>query len=230
MIDRQRMNGVATDATGTSSGAELLAAWREAVANEIAALEADNDATPLQPELEQAYKAARDHLVQVAAAAWAEPVRGAAGLRVRAEIAQHALWANYYGDGLRRFEAILAGEQPKEGGAASLGRFEERAIAELIRAVLWTAEPTRAAPTIPEAGDVADLVDRAKGGLMTLRTLWNTHATMPAPAPDAVFSFATSMKFTTDAIEGLLDDIAEAVAAASADRDAASEGTAEPSA
>jgi hypothetical protein len=74
---------------------------------------------------------------------------------------------------------------------------------------------------------VEDLVDRAKCGLMTLRTLWNAHATMPTPAPDAVFSFATSMEFTTDAIEGLLDDIAEAVAPASAGRATAGEGKAE---
>jgi hypothetical protein len=73
-----------------------------------------------------------------------------------------------------------------------------------------------------EAHDLDDLVERARGGLMTLRTLWNTHAVLPGGVlPESSVAFAASMEFVVDSIEAVLDEIADLAAATNARGDAA---------
>src|SRR5690606_37269374 len=94
------------------------------------------------------------------------------------------------------------------------GTFDERAIAELVRAVLWAGPALSRAGGQPRAsGDVRDLIDRAKAGLLTLQTLWNSHAAVPSEYPAESFAFATSMEFTIDTLGTLIEEIAKAVGA-----------------
>ena len=123
---------------------KALAAWRQAVATATAAMQASNNVPP-DPDLERADRQASERVRQLAREAWAMPVSGPGALRLRAEIAKHALWA--YDDGLRRFEAVLAGEDAKDG--LELGPFHERAVAELVRAILWAGEAGPAAAKPP---------------------------------------------------------------------------------
>jgi hypothetical protein len=72
--------------------------------------------------------------------------------------------------------------------------------------------------------DLDDLVERARGGLMTLRTLWNTHAVLPGGVlPESSVAFAASMEFVVDSIEAVLDEIAEVAATNAAGDTAAGE-------
>jgi hypothetical protein len=229
-------------ADDTAATARLLADWRKAVASEIAALEATN-AAPSDQDAGRAWDDALTRVRALGREAWARPVSGPADLRLRAEIAQHCLWSNYYEvDGTRRFEAVLNGK-PDEN-RASLGPFDERAVAELVKAVLWTVRATaaRTEPAVVAAGTledggravawglVEDLTEQAKVGLMTLRTLWNSHASVPlAERPGAVSAFGPSMEFVVDGVEALLDEIAVAVApAAGAPRKADETGAPPP--
>jgi hypothetical protein len=199
--------------------ARLLADWREAVAKEIAALEVAN-AAPSDQAAGRAYEDALTRCRTLAREAWARPVAGPADLRMRAEIAQHCLWSNYYEvDGTRRFEAVLSG-QPAEN-RMDLGPFDERAVAELVKAVMWsTALWSAAAVAAPaadahdaeaddddaatiakgRAADVATLIQRAKAGLSTLGTLWDVNASR------------AQMQFAVCSLECLLDDIADLAA------------------
>jgi hypothetical protein len=214
-------------AQGAADNARLLADWRKAVAREIAALEATN-AAPADQHASRAWDAALARVRALAREAWARPVSGLADLRLRAEIAQHCLWSNYYEvDGTRRFEAVLNG-QPDEN-RMSLGSFDERAVAELVKAVLWTlndARPNGIAPggkgthggggqSLPW-GEVEDLADRAKAGVGALRTLWDLHDAGAPPAEAA--ASATSVDFCIDSIEALLDRMRERLAAAPGSR------------
>ena len=131
---------------GADDQVRLLAEWREAVTKEIAALEAAND-TPPNADADRAYREALGRMRDLAAEAWARPVAAWADVRLRAEIVHHGLWANYYGDGTRRFEAVLAG-QPA-GDQLTLGTFDERAVAELLKAILWAGEAGPAAAKPP---------------------------------------------------------------------------------
>ena len=127
--------------------ARLLAAWRAAVPPEIAALEASNDIPP-DAEVERTYQNALGRMRDSAAEAWGRPVAAWGDVRLRAEIVHHALYADYYGDGSRRFEAVLAGKQPAED-QLTLGTFDERAVAELVKAILWAGEAGPAAAKPP---------------------------------------------------------------------------------
>jgi hypothetical protein len=122
----------------------LLQQWRATVPEEIAALEASNDVPP-GGEPERAYREVIGRMRGLAQAAWALPVLGWPDIRLRAEIVHHALWADYYGDGVKRFEAVLAGQEAAE--QLTLGIFDERAVAELVKAILWAGDtwPARAA-------------------------------------------------------------------------------------
>ncbi|HEY1246301.1 MAG TPA: hypothetical protein VGF29_15865 [Hyphomicrobiaceae bacterium] len=241
-----QVNGPAQEpADNTAAAARLLADWREAVASEIAALEAIN-AAPSDQDASRAWDDALTRVRALAREAWARPVSSLADLRLRAEIAQHALWANYYKvDGTRRFEAVLNG-QPDEN-RMSLGPFDERAVAELVKAVLWTVQAA-AAQRDPAARDwldmlhdarpngiapggkdthggggqslpwheVEDLADRAKAGVGALRTLWDLHDAGALPAEAA--ASATSVDFCIDSIEALLDQMRQRLAAAPVSR------------
>ncbi|HEY1243485.1 MAG TPA: hypothetical protein VGF29_01510 [Hyphomicrobiaceae bacterium] len=208
-------------ARGASDKARLLADWREAAAREIAALEATN-AAPSDQDAEQAWDAALTRVRALAREAWAGPVSGPANLRLRAEIAQHCLWV----EDPRRFEAVLNG-QPDEN-RMSLGPFDERAVAELVKAVLWTAgaggaiaagrEPEEGATAEPEpagaaagsegrtarelAGDLEDLVGRARDGMTALYALWDSgcgHLEFPDE------KLAASLKFCIEGVDALLE-------------------------
>jgi hypothetical protein len=231
----------------TSECAHLLAGWRAAVADSIASFfEIDIPSPGMLEKDAAAYEASSERMNDIAARAWRTPLSDPLALRLRAEIAQHEVWPRLDGGcELNRYEAMLSGLEADDD--VEVGALGERAIAELVRAVLWagsgTARPEPAtrqvelacpdrsetvaqgpAPrhdwleTLRDAGpnggaattgtheddgrpvawdDVADLVDRAKAGLTTLRTLWNSNAT------------GTSMEFVTDSIEALLDAIAD---------------------
>jgi hypothetical protein len=184
MTDDIRANGLNGESRDRAPDAEqLLADWRQAVASEIAALEATNNAVPPDPDLEHAYKAAVEHVRRIAREVWSTPVSGPVALRLRAEIAQHCLWANYHGEGIRRFEAVLAGQEQDD--SLKLGPIDEQAVAELVKAILWAGAPARPEPALPETrqapaadrearDDLEDLVGRAKAGVDTLFLLW-TH-------------------------------------------------------
>jgi len=122
----------------------LLQQWRATVPEEIAALEASNDVPP-GGESERAYREVIGRMRGLAQAAWALPVLGWSDIRLRAEIVHHALWADDYGDGVKRFEATLAGQEAAE--QLTLGAFDERAVAELVKAIMWAGDtgPARAA-------------------------------------------------------------------------------------
>lgn len=114
-----------------TAGETVLADWREAVAKEIAALEA-SDAAPGDADLQLAYKAAVERSRSVARQAWtrlSEP----ADVLVRAEIARHCLWPRYHGE--RRFEAVIMDKEFDDG--LELAAFDERAVAELASAAMW---------------------------------------------------------------------------------------------
>jgi hypothetical protein len=123
-----------------AAGEKMLADWREAVAKEVAALEA-SDAAPGDADLQHAYRAAVERSREVARLAWTR-ILEPADLRVRAEIVRHALWPTYHGE--RRFEAVLGGEEHNDG--LELAEFDERAVAELVKAVLWTVKAAQARP------------------------------------------------------------------------------------
>jgi hypothetical protein len=141
--------GPADDAATT---ALILADWRAAVAKEVAASDAC-DAPPPDPNgtLTKAFDAAVEHSRRVAGRAWTTPL-DPAGLRLRAEIVLQALWPAYFEDD--RFEAVLSGKAHDD--RLELCEFDERAVAELVKAVLWTARtaPARPRPAAPE-GDAA---------------------------------------------------------------------------
>jgi hypothetical protein len=139
------------DRTATTD--RLLADWRDAVAKELAASDA-SDVPPWDANhatLLQAYEAAVEHCRHVAGQAWTTAL-DPAGLRLRAEIVQHAIWPDHPEDD--RFARVLSGKTYDAGLA--LCEFDERAVAELVKAVLWTARtaPARPRPAAPE-GDAA---------------------------------------------------------------------------
>jgi hypothetical protein len=144
----------AADRTG---GEKLLADWREAVAKELEA----SDAAPGDADLQHAYKAAVEHSRQVARLAWTR-ILEPTDLRVRAEIVRHALWPTYHGE--RRFEEVLGGKEYGDG--LELAEFDERAVAELVKAVLWTvkAAPARPEPVQPGRDWLAILRDAGPNG------------------------------------------------------------------
>ena len=176
-------------------GEKALADWREAVAKEIAALEA-SDAAPGNADLQQVYKAAVEQSRQVARLAWTRIVCPA-DVRVRAEIARHCLWPAYHGE--RRFEAVLGGEEFNDG--LELAEFDERAVAELVKGVLWTASAAPARghgepapgerPRMPQLTDkdldeddaipvpmpeeAPIMVDDAKAAIDAARLLWTSN-------------------------------------------------------
>lgn len=105
--------------------------------------------------------------------------------------------------------AITAGWEPDENGDTA------RPVSEQVAA----RDDGRT-----EAPDLDDLVERARGGLMTLRTLWNSHAVLPGGVlPEGSVAFGASIEFVVDSLEGVLDEIAEVAAATNADRDTACE-------
>jgi hypothetical protein len=74
-----------------------------------------------------------------------------------------------------------------------------------------------------EAPDLDDLVDRARDGLMTLRTLWRTQALLPSGAlPESSVAFAVSIEFVADSLDDVINDIGK-LAAAHDDRGTADE-------
>jgi hypothetical protein len=74
-----------------------------------------------------------------------------------------------------------------------------------------------------ELPDLDDLVERARDGLITLRTLWNAHAILPGGVlSEGSVAFAAAIEFVVDSLDGVLDDIAE-IAAANAGGGAAGE-------
>jgi hypothetical protein len=252
------IHAMVTDADGMTT-AQRLAEWREAAAKELAAGEAAAHA-PLSDASSTAYTAAAADCRRLARLAWDRPLDHD-GLRWRAEIVQHCLWIGYHWEpeGTRRFAAVLK-EEPGTSGLDQLDGFDERAIAEQVRAVLWAPEAARptpepapqrdwlemlrdagpnsaapdarhaaiyaAQPEPPQAGtsagagdgragppDIDDLVERARDGLATLRTLWNAHAVLPGGVlPEGSIAFAASIEFVIDSLEGVLDDIAKRAA------------------
>src|SRR5690606_4519539 len=118
------------------------------------------------------FAAASERKRDVAHRAWATPVSDPVGLRLRAQIVRDSLWPELDRSAESRFETLLAGEDPKDDPVVST--FDERAVAELVRAVLWTSAALSRTGGQPRASvDVRGLVDRAKAGLLTLQTLWN---------------------------------------------------------
>ena len=127
-----------------SASEKALAAWREAAARTRAALQASNNSVP-DDDLERAYRDARAHSERLAYEAWARPA--SADLQLRAEIVKDAVWTDFEdSEGSRRFDDVLLGIEPAEGLA--FGEFDERAVAELVKAALWTAKaaPARSKP------------------------------------------------------------------------------------
>ena len=135
MTDHTHQNSPARTA-----GEKALAGWREAAARTRAAFQASNNSVP-NDDLERAYRVARAHSERLAREAWARPA--SADLQLRAEIVKDAVWTDYEdSDGSRRFDDVLLGIEPAEGLA--FGEFDERAVAELVKAVLWTAKAASA--------------------------------------------------------------------------------------
>ena len=161
------------------------------MANEIAALEA-SDAAPGNADLQQAYKAAVEQSRQVARLAWTRIICPA-DVRVRAEIARHCLWPTYHGE--RRFEAVLGGEEFNDG--PELDEFDEQAVAELVRAVLWTvkAAPVRSEPL--SADFLAALRDAGPNGCA------------PDPRHAAIWGAILDLRECRDRIENTLPKMTE---------------------
>jgi hypothetical protein len=119
----------------------------------------------------------------------------------------------------------------------SLGSFDERAVAELVKAVLWTAAAGGAiaagrkreagAPAEPEpagaaadsegrtarelAGDLEDLVGRARDGMTALYALWDSGCG-DLDFPDE--KLAASLKFCMDGVDALLEQADQQIVAA----------------
>jgi hypothetical protein len=204
MTERIHQNGPAED---IAYGAD----WREAVAKEIAALEA-SDAAPGDAVLQGAYEAAVERSRQIAHRVWATPDVTDVGRRLRAEITLHALWPTYHNES--RWEAVLEGKEYDDG--LELGPFDERTVAELVKAVLWSSSPCAkvAAPVQPDdVGEaavdalvsVAVLADEAKAGITALRMLWKGLKPDEGIVPG---DLATSVWFCIDGVEERLDRIA----------------------
>jgi hypothetical protein len=141
-----------------SAAVRLLEQWRATVPEEIVAFEAANDEPP-GGEANRSYRALLERMRGLAQAAWALPASGWVDIRLRAEIVHHALYADYYGDGTKRFEGVLTGQEQAE--QLTLGTFDERAVAELVKAVLWAgstgpapgAQPLDATLKVPRKRD-----------------------------------------------------------------------------
>jgi len=182
VIRAKSLNGSATTIDRTP-GETALADWREAVANEIAASEA-SDAAPGDADLQLAYRTAVEQCRQVARLAWTR-LLCPADARVRAEIVRHALWPAYDADDAeRRFEAVLGGKE--FAASLALAEFDERAVAELVKAVLWTGSAASAGerPRMPELSDAnlddiyafaGDVETGARGLLYTLNSMFHEY-------------------------------------------------------
>jgi hypothetical protein len=222
MTDHIHVNGP-EHGPRASASAEALAEWRKAVAAEIAAFEVTNDSPP-NDGLERVHKAALAEVRRLAHEAWAKPIAGPEDLRLRAEIVQYGLWADYHGDGTPRFEAVLAGIEPKD--ALVFGEFDERAVAELVKAVLWTAEPARpharrTNDDIPAtlSEELEEMLCQARRGVTTLRAVlesWERQHGMPPKVPfhECDCTLLPSVGFCADGIEGLLDRISARISEA----------------
>ena len=134
------VNSPAREAHDRSQAARLLAEWRAAVADMIAAFHAQ---PAKASKVSDDFEAADECQDRIARAAWALPIADPAGLRLRAEIVRDTVWPKF-DDEAHRFERVLAGDEPKDD--VVVGAFDERAVAELVKAVLSGpegAEPTR---------------------------------------------------------------------------------------
>jgi hypothetical protein len=196
-------------------GQKALADWREAVAKEVAALEASNEACT-DAALQAAYRAAMEHSRAVAQEAWTwlqEPD----DVLVRAEIVRHCLWPQHQGNRCRRFDAVLDGEEYDDG--LELDSFDERAAAELVKAVLWTAPGgTRAMPDASRidklTGDLDEMLCKVRQGVTALRTVvkgWErAHGPQKLIDEDDA-AFLASLDFCADGIETTIELIADRV-------------------
>ena len=213
MTKHTHQNSPAREAHDHSQAARLLAEWRAAVADRIAAFHAEPS------KLSGDFEAASDRESRIARAAWAIPIADPAGLRLRAMIARDAVWPNF-DDGAHRFERVLAGDEPEDD--VVVGAFDERAVAELVKAVLWTSGAGKSAADEPEqpAGDapdrpplvthMEDLIGRARDGVTTLYQIWMDRCGgLDFPDPD----LAVSLKFCLDGVDALLEEAEKRIVA-----------------
>lgn len=138
------------------------------------------------------------------------------GIRDKIEIAVDEMTAKLdtLADMTTLTHAIAAGWEPEEAGDTVQPVSEKAAARDDGRA---------------DRPDLDDLVERARDGLMTLRTLWNTHAVLPGGAlPEGSVAFAASMEFVVDSLDAVLDEIAEVAAATNAAGDTAAGETEAP--
>src|SRR5262245_58173580 len=118
----KHLNGSTAGVVGdTSESARLLAEWREAMADRLAAF---NGAGPLDDD----GVAASEREASIMARAWELPVSDAVAMRLRAQNVRDEVWPDLDGSGSARFEAVLAGEEAKDD--IEVGAFGERAIGQ----------------------------------------------------------------------------------------------------
>ena len=113
-----------------------------------------------------------------------------ADVRVRAEIARHCLWPAYHGE--RRFEAVLGGEEFNDG--LELAEFDERAVAELVKGVLWTAS---AAPARGHGEPAPG--ERPRMPQLTDKDLDDDDDAIPVPMPEEAPMMVDDAKAAIDA-------------------------------
>src|SRR5690606_5666651 len=87
----------------TAECARLLAEWRQAVADKVAAFHAEPEASSAP----DAFAAASERKRDVAHRAWATPVSDPVGLRLRAQIVRDSLWPELDRSAESRFETLL---------------------------------------------------------------------------------------------------------------------------
>jgi hypothetical protein len=221
---------------------ELRPEW-EALQQEAAALAAEGEAQrglPADDPKVEAHEAKAAALVlqkdMLAAAAWLSDARDLGDVRLLAEL----VWDLYWGLGtFPDLPPDIEDRGQREVAVAHL----VRGVFDAHRAKAVTTDGADAKPdhdtTQPEqrqagtssaAGerrtelpDLDDLVERARDGLITLRTLWNAHAILPGGVlPEGSVAFAAAIEFVVDSLDGVLDDSAE-IAAANAGGGAAGE-------
>jgi hypothetical protein len=171
----------------TPECARLLTEWRKAVADRIAAFHAEPS------RVSDDFDDAGEREGEIARKAWAMPITSPGALRLRAEIARDTMWSDLDGSGSARYRDLLAGKEPEDDPV--VGVFDERAVAELVKAVLETA----AEPVWPERGASRDWLAMLRG------------AGPAGAAPDArhaaTWGAILDLRGVRDAIENAIDQM-----------------------